>query len=182
MGVRASRPCQIPFAVNSASPAYRIAFMKVEKTFTVRAAPQAVWDFAKDPEKMAQCIPGCKTITAVDATRYKAHVVVKVGPISAKFNLNLEIIEETPPLEIISRTSGEEGTRASILTAHNIVRLTPNEDGSTEVYCSSESSITGRLGKYGAGMMMKKADAIWDKLAGNICEAIEGTADNNGRV
>ena len=152
--------------------------MKVEKTFTVQALPQVVWEFAKDPEKMAPCIPGCKEISAVDETRYKARVAVKVGPISAKFNLDLEIIEETPPVEIISRTRGEEGTRASILTANNIVRLTANGDGSTEVYCSSESSITGRLGKYGAGMMMKKADAIWGKLAENVCEAIE----NRGQI
>ena len=41
--------------------------MKVEKTFSVRASPQTVWDFAKDLEKMAPCIPGCKEITAVDA-------------------------------------------------------------------------------------------------------------------
>ncbi|MDE0511639.1 MAG: SRPBCC domain-containing protein [Gammaproteobacteria bacterium] len=160
--------------------------MKVEKTFTVRASPQTVWDFAKDPEKMAPCIPGCKDITAVDATRYKAQVAVKVGPISAKFNLDLEIVEETPPVEIISKTRGEEGTRASMLTADNVVRLRANDDGSTEVYCSSESSITGRLGKYGAGMMMKKADAIWEKLAQNVSEAIENRgqtpADINQRT
>ena len=149
--------------------------MKVEKTFTVQASPQVVWDFAKDPEKMAPCIPGCTAISVVDDTRYRARVAVKVGPISAKFNLDLVIIEETPPVEIISKTRGEEGTRASILTADNVVRLTANDDGSTEVYCSSESSITGRLGKYGAGMMMKKADAIWDKLAGNVCKAIEAS-------
>ena len=149
--------------------------MKVEKTFTVQAPPQVVWDFAKDPERMAPCIPGCTGISAVDDTRYKARVAVKVGPISAKFNLELEIVDETPPVEIISKTRGEEGTRASMLTADNVVRLSPNGDGSTEVYCSSESSITGRLGKYGAGMMMKKADAIWEKLAQNVCEAIEGS-------
>ena len=154
--------------------------MKVEKTFTVQAPPETVWDFAKDPVRMAPCIPGCKEISVVDETRYKARVAVKVGPISAKFNLDLEIIEETPPVEIISRTRGEEGTRASILTANNIVRLTANDDGSTGVYCSSESSITGRLGKYGAGMMMKKADAIWETLAQNVCMAIEGTAEKRG--
>ena len=156
--------------------------MKVEKTFTVQAPPQTVWDFAKDPEKMAPCIPGCKEITAVDATHYKARVAVKVGPISAKFNLDLEIVEETPPVEIISKTRGEEGTRASMLTADNVVRLRANDDGSTEVYCSSESSITGRLGKYGAGMMMKKADAIWEKLAQNVSRAIEGTTENRGQI
>ena len=78
--------------------------MKVEKTFTVQASPQTVWDFAKDPEKMAPCVPGCKEIIAVDETHYKARVAVKVGPISAKFNLDLEIVEETPPVEIISKT------------------------------------------------------------------------------
>ena len=156
--------------------------MKVEKTFTVQAPAQTVWDFAKDPEKMAPCIPGCKEITAVDAANYKARVAVKVGPISAKFNLDLEIIEETPPVEIISKTRGEEGTRASMLSAHNVVRLRANGDGSTEVYCSSESSITGRLGKYGAGMMVKKADAIWEKLARNVRTAIEGSAENEGQI
>lgn len=156
--------------------------MKVEKTFTVQASPQTVWNFAKDPEKMAPCIPGCKEIVAVDAARYKAVVAVKVGPISAKFNLNLEVIEETPPVEITFKTRGEEGTRASMLTADNVVRLRANDDGSTEVHCSSESSITGRLGKYGAGMMMKKADAIWEKLAQNVRRAIEGTAGNRGQI
>ena len=155
--------------------------MKVEKTFTVNASLQTVWDFAKDPEKMAPCIPGCKEIAAVDTTHYKARVVVKVGPISAKFNLDLEIVDETPPLEIISKTRGEEGTRASMLTADNIVRLRANDDGSTEVYCCSESSITGRLGKYGAGMMLKKADAIWEQLAQNVCTAIAAT-ENRGPV
>ena len=150
--------------------------MKVEKTFTVQASPQVVWDFAKDPTKIAPCIPGCSEIRAVDANHYKIRVVIKAGPITAKFNLELEIIKETPPVKIISKTRGEEGSRASLLTADNIMRLRANDDGSTEVYCSSESSITGRLGKFGAGMMQKKADAIWDKLAANVGRAIESSA------
>jgi carbon monoxide dehydrogenase subunit G len=147
--------------------------MRVEKAFTVNAPQQKVWDFVKDPVRMGPCIPGCKDITTIDANNYKALIGIKVGPITAKFNLEIEIMEETPPTEIISKTRGEEGTRASMVTADNIVRLSQNDDGSTEVYCESESSITGRLGKYGAGMMMKKADAIWEKLAENIRKEIE---------
>jgi carbon monoxide dehydrogenase subunit G len=147
--------------------------MKVEKTFTVNAPQQLVWEFVKDPSLMAPCIPGCKGITTIDEKNFKALIGIKVGPITAKFNLQVEIIEETPPTEIISKTRGQEGTRASTVTADNIVRLKSNDDGSTEVYCQSESSIVGRLGKYGAGMMMKKADAIWEKLAQNIRKEIE---------
>lgn len=147
--------------------------MKVEKTFTINAPQQTVWDFVKDPVKMMPCIPGCKDITTLDTNNFKALIVIKVGPISAKFNLEIEIIEETAPTEIISKTRGEEGTRASTITADNIVRLTANNDGSTDVYCKSESSIVGRLGKYGAGMMTKKAEAIWDKLSENIRKELE---------
>lgn len=149
--------------------------MKIEKTFSIMAPQQEVWDFVRDPQKMAPCIPGCTDITPVDDLNYRARIGIKVGPISAKFNLEVEIIEETPPTEIISKTRGEEGTRASTVSADNVVRLTPNDDGSTEVYCESESSVVGRLGKYGAGMMTKKADAIWEKLAENIRREVEQT-------
>jgi carbon monoxide dehydrogenase subunit G len=147
--------------------------MKIEQSFSINAPQQVVWDFIKDTGKMIPCIPGCEEIEVVDTTHYKAVIKVKVGPISAKFRLQIEILEETPPDEIISRTRGEEGTRASTISADNTVRLSTKDDGSTEVYCLSESSIVGRLGKYGAGMMKKKADLIWKQLAENIREQIE---------
>ena len=147
--------------------------MQIEQTFSINAPQQEVWDFVKDTSKMAPCIPGCEGIEVVDEKHFKAKIKIKVGPISARFNLDIEILEENPPSEIISRTRGDEGTRASTISADNTVRLTANEDGSTEVYCHSESSIVGRLGKYGAGMMKKKADSIWGKMAANIRKEIE---------
>ena len=149
--------------------------MEIEQTFSINAVQQEVWDFVKDTSKMAPCIPGCESIEAIDENHFKAKIKIKVGPISASFNLDIEILEENPPSEIISRTRGEEGTRASTISADNIVRLTANEDGTTTVYCRSESSIVGRLGKYGAGMMKKKAEVIWDKMAKNICKEIESS-------
>ena len=34
--------------------------MKIEKTFTVEAAQEDVWQFITSPEKVAPCIPGCE--------------------------------------------------------------------------------------------------------------------------
>lgn len=147
--------------------------MNIEQSFIINASQQTVWDFVKDTTKMAPCIPGCETIENIDGKHYKARIKIKVGPISAKFNLEIEIIEESPPDEIISKTRGEEGTRASTISADNVVRLKSISPDKTEVYCQSESSIVGRLGKYGAGMMKKKADAIWGILADNIRKEIE---------
>ena len=148
--------------------------MKIEQTFSINAPQQEVWDFVKDTSKMAPCIPGCEEIEVIDEKHFKAKIKIKVGPISAKFKLDIEILEENPPSEIISKTRGDEGTRASTISADNIVRLSTKRDGTTEEYCQSESSIVGRLGKYGSGMMKKKADSIWEKMAANIRHAIEG--------
>ena len=50
-------------------------------------------------------------------------VKIQVGPISARFSLIVEVTEETPPWRVISVTRGEEGTRASIVSAENVLEL-----------------------------------------------------------
>ena len=148
--------------------------MKIEKTFSINAPQQTVWEFVKNPRKMAPCIPGCKNIITLDPTHYEAEFQVKIGPISANFELVIEILEETPPSEIISKIRGQEGSRASTVTADNFLRLTGSTEKMTEIYCVSESSVVGRLGRYGLGVMKKKADATWDEFANNLRRKLEG--------
>ena len=37
----------------------------VEERFTVQAAPEAVWAFLLDPQRLAPCIPGCDGLEEV---------------------------------------------------------------------------------------------------------------------
>ncbi|HJO85565.1 MAG TPA: SRPBCC domain-containing protein, partial [Rhodospirillales bacterium] len=122
--------------------------MKIEETFNVPETPETVWRFITDPVEVGPCVPGLSDIEVVGPDKYKAKVKVTVGPIKAAFNFEVEVTKETPPSEVLSGTRGEEGSKASKVTAHNILRLSPSSDG-TEVYYSSEVSITGRLGKFG---------------------------------
>ncbi len=105
-------------------------------------------------------IPGCQGVEVVSPTHYKARIRVQVGPIKAEFNLDVEIISETAPEEVRSRTRREEGSRASSLSAENTLRLTALSDNETEVCYASVAAIVGRLGKFGLGVMKKlKASA-----------------------
>ncbi len=147
--------------------------MLIEGAFTVAAPRDKVWPMIRDTELMAACLPGCEEAREEDDGRYRVAVKVKVGPIAARFLLQIEILEEEAPLSLHCRTRGEEGSRASQLTADSLVRLEEGAAGETEVTYRSDVQVTGRLGKFGLGLMRKKAD----QLAAGFVEAFRRRAE-----
>jgi carbon monoxide dehydrogenase subunit G len=150
--------------------------MKIEDGFTVRAPRERVWAFLTDPARMAPCIPGCREIQIIGPKAYRARVRVAVGPIKAEFNLEVEVEEEVPPRLARSVTRGEEGTRASTLLAKSVLELEEIGSGATAVRYSSDIAVMGRLGKFGLGVMKKKAEALGAEFAAAVSERIEAKA------
>ena len=139
--------------------------MRIEDRFVVPVPKAQVWQAITDPALVAKCVPGCETVEVLSPTLYRATVKVEIGPIKARFNLTVEIKEQIPFDEIRSVTRGDEGTKASIVTAENIVQLAATQDGGTEIRYASEVTIAGRLGKFGFGIMQKKAKALGEDFA-----------------
>jgi carbon monoxide dehydrogenase subunit G len=150
--------------------------MLIEGRFVVKAPRERVWTAIKDPAVVAPCIPGCQGVEVVNPTLYKAKIRVQLGPIKADFNVDVEIVSETAPDEARSRTRGEEGSRASSLSAENILRLTTLSEEETEVFYSSEATVVGRLGKFGLGVMKKKAESLGREFAAAFKQRIESAA------
>jgi uncharacterized protein len=150
--------------------------MLVEGRFLVGAPRERVWTAIKDPAVVAPCIPGCQGVEVVSPTLYKAKIRVQLGPIKADFNVDVEIISETAPEEVRSRTRGEEGGRASSLSAENTLRLIGLSENETEVFYSSEAAVLGRLGKFGFGVMKKKAESLGREFAAAFKQRIESAA------
>ncbi|ETX29287.1 CoxG family protein [Roseivivax isoporae] len=150
--------------------------MKIEGEFEVEAPRSEVWDRIRDPQVMGACIPGCEAVEQVDDMAYRANISVKVGPIKARFNLLVEVLEERPEHTILSRTSGEEGTRASVVTSDNVVRLCDTDSGGTRVDYAADVSVTGRLGKFGLGIFRKKADQLAAQFVENFRARLGVTA------
>lgn len=95
----------------------------------------------------------------------QTRVKVALGPIKTTFNVDVELTETRPPDYVASITRGEEGGRASKLTAKSELRLVAIDHGETEVTYSSKISITGRLGRFGLGIMKKKAKTYGEEFA-----------------
>jgi carbon monoxide dehydrogenase subunit G len=147
--------------------------MLIEETFSVAAPRERVWALIRDPNLMVACVPGCESIEEIDPTHYRTAVKVTVGPITARFNLDIEVIEESAPDYVRSTSKGEEGSRASVVQSTNLVRLADGADGGTDVTYSADVDISGRLGRYGAGMMKKIAGRLAKKFEASFRERAE---------
>ena len=145
--------------------------MRLQRTFEVAAPRERVWDFITSPEKVADCMTGCDGAEELEPGKFRALFSVKVGPIKTKFNLIIETIDLREPEFAEYRTTGEEGGRASRLRAHSKLSVKQVADCLTEVSYTSDVSITGRLGKFGQGIMKKKAEEISDEFIQRLSAA-----------
>jgi uncharacterized protein len=152
--------------------------VKIEGSFNVRAPIERVWTLITDPDQVAPCLPGCEKVEVTGPNTYKASIKVALGPIKTTFDVIVELTEQQPPNFAASLTRGDEGGRASTLTARSELRLKAIDADNTEVSYSSDVSIFGRLGRYGLGMMKKKAEA----LGGDFAKAFGARAEQAGAV
>jgi len=150
--------------------------MKIEKTFTISAPQAQVWAFITDPQKVAQCIPGCEGAEEKAPGRYTAAILVKVGPIRTTFELDIEQTERRPPEFAAYLSKGGEGSRASRISAVSTLALKSESANTTEVTYTSDINITGRLGKFGSGMMQKIADGIGEEFVAELKGRLETPA------
>jgi uncharacterized protein len=147
--------------------------MHVEDRFSVGAPKDMVWRAIRDPAVVAPCVPGCDGVEVISPTLYKALVRLQIGPIKAQFNIDVEITSEIELEEIHSRSRGEEGGRASFVSAESVLKLIALSEDETEVFYSAEVSVVGRLGKFGLGMMKKKVEATGRDFAAAFKQRIE---------
>lgn len=146
--------------------------MRVEKSFTVAAPQHVVWSFITDPDRVAACIPGCENVATVDDGKYRATIRIAAGPIKTSFQLTVTATEARAPEFAAYQTQGEEGGKASRVSAHSTLTLTPIDERTCGVNYVSEITIAGRLGKFGAGVMRKIADSEGEKFATALSAAI----------
>jgi carbon monoxide dehydrogenase subunit G len=149
--------------------------MRIEKSFTVAAPQHVVWSFITDPDRVAACIPGCENVTTIDEGTYSATIKIAAGPIKTSFQLTVTATEERAPEFAAYQTHGEEGGKASRLSAKSTLTLTSIDAVSCNVAYVSEITIAGRLGKFGAGVMRKIADSEGAKFAAALGAAIEAS-------
>ena len=65
--------------------------VKSDKNFKLSADVDSVWNVLINPEKVVTCVPGAELTETIDENHFKGKVTIKIGPVKAKFNGDVEI-------------------------------------------------------------------------------------------
>ena len=76
--------------------------MIIEGRFEIDAPRETLFPRLVDPATLAACLPGCESIEATGPASYRAAVAVALGAIAARFKLEVEITEQTPPERVLA--------------------------------------------------------------------------------
>lgn len=147
--------------------------MQIEDNFVLDAPIDVAWRCIRSPEFVASCLPGCEGVTQVSDLVYRAAVAVAMRPFHMRFNLEVEITSETPNREVGFRARGEEGGRASTVSAENILTLSAIADDRTQIFYSSMVHVGGRLGRFGLGVMKKRVVSLANEFAEQLSRRIK---------
>jgi uncharacterized protein len=132
--------------------------MKFEGTVDIKAPRDRVWAFVADPAQVAACGPGVESVEMVDETHYKTIAKVGVGFISARFNGDIEIVEQAPPDRMVIKVHGQAPGSAADAVASMALR--DGSDGATIMDYSADVNISGTLASVGARLIEGTANKL----------------------
>jgi carbon monoxide dehydrogenase subunit G len=117
----------------------------------IAADRQTVWNALNDPDILRRCIPGCQELVKRSDTEMTATAVIKVGPISAKFEGDVTLSELDPPNGY--RISGEgRGGVAGHAKGGALVQLIAQGDQTLLRY-EVAAQVGGKLAQLGGRMI-----------------------------
>lgn len=128
--------------------------MQLENSFDVEAAPERVWEYLLDLERVTPCMPGAQLEELVDENTWKGKMGVKLGAVSLAYATTVEIASRdeqsrTVTLKANARETRGKGTAQATIDS----RVEPAGNGSTKVTMVTDLTISGAVAQYGRGMI-----------------------------
>jgi len=136
--------------------------MKIEGQFTFDGiAPVAVWSFLTDPNRIAQCLPGCEKLAQTGEDTYDMEMRFGVGAISGVFRGSIRLHDLKPTSEYQMTVDGS-GT-PGFVKGEGTVQLAPDDAGTLLRY-SGDVAAGGPIASLGQRMIGGAARMVIDQF------------------
>ena len=132
--------------------------MQFSGTVDIRAPRDHVWAFLIDPNQVGSCGPGVESIEIIDETHFKAKAKVGVGFISARFVVEMTMVELDEPTRAVIKAHGQ--APGSAVDALATMNLSDGTDGATTMDWSADVTISGTLASVGARLIEGTANKM----------------------
>ena len=143
--------------------------VKREKQYVIAASAEAAWQVLSDIKLLAGCMPGAEITEQLDDTHYKGHVKVKVGPATAAFGGEIEVLafdQAEKTVRLMGKGADKSGSSASMDLNASI--LPGEHPGVCILLGNADVIVNGKFAQFGGRMMMSVSDMILGQFADNF--------------
>ncbi|WP_413720866.1 CoxG family protein [Silicimonas sp. MF1-12-2] len=145
--------------------------MELKDEIVINAPRDRVYEALNDPEVLKQCIPGCEELIKHSDTELEAKVLLKVGPVKARFGGNVTLHTEGAP-EQFSLTGQGNGGAAGHAKGGADVTLEASGDQTILRY-EAKAEIGGKLAQLGSRLVQSTAKKLAAKFFQSFAEVME---------
>jgi uncharacterized protein len=144
--------------------------MELQDEVRISAPRDKVYAALNDTEILKACIPGCEELIRVSANVLEAKVVLKIGPIKAKFGGTVTLNPSKAPAKFSLSGEGNGGI-AGFAKGGADVELEADGDETVLRY-TAKADVGGKMAQLGSRLIVstsqKLARAFFEKFAAQV--------------
>ena len=148
--------------------------MELSDEITINAPKDRVYAALNDPEILQKCIPGCEELIKHSDTELEAKVLLKVGPVKARFGGNVTLDTAGAP-DAFSLSGQGSGGAAGHAKGGADVTLTADGD-TTILRYEAKAEIGGKLAQLGSRLIQSTSKKLAAKFFKSFAEVMDAEA------
>ena len=145
--------------------------MELADEIIINAPKDKVYAALNDPEVLKQCIPGCEELIQHSDTELEAKVVLKVGPVKARFGGGVTRDKSGAP-DAFSLSGQGNGGAAGHAKGGADVTLTADGDTTILKYVA-KAQIGGKIAQLGSRLIQSTAKKLAGRFFTSFAEVME---------
>lgn len=144
--------------------------MDLSGEFQIDASIDKVWAALNDADILKACIPGCNELIKTSDTEMYAKVVLKVGPIKAKFSGQVSLENLNPPHSYSIVGEGKGGI-AGFAKGGADVQLS-EDGGETILTYQATAQVGGKMAQLGSRLIDSTSAKLANQFFDNFRSAL----------
>jgi len=146
--------------------------VKVDKRYPIAVDAGRAWVVLQDLRSVTVCMPGAELGEQVDERRYRGKVKLKVGPATANFDGDVELLQvDAAARQIRLNAKGTDKGGSSAAMDLTALIEAADDPAASVLVGRADVIVNGKFAQFGGRMMGQVSDMILGQFAGNFAAA-----------
>ena len=140
--------------------------MNIADELSIPGRIETVYANLIDPKVLKRCIPGCQELEKTSDTDYAAKVILKIGPVKAKFSGNVTLDLSAAPGSLSLAGAGDGGLAGFAKGGADVELI--DEGNETTLRYKARAETGGKIAQLGARLIESTAKKLSKSFFSNF--------------